>query len=100
MNLISYIALALIAVMVWILIFRTPKSSLIIQLPNDSDIEEIARYLEEHGIETLKKNMWLQGIISKKGGPSADPSIHIVHQEDLIRARELTKALLDAQKLK
>jgi hypothetical protein len=80
----------LIALPFYTLFSKAPESNLIVQYTDETHIENLQKFLGKNGIKTFAKNMYSQGIVSRRGGVGANPSLHVVNSKDLTKARELT----------
>lgn len=90
MTLPALIAIGLlVAVFAW-LIFHPVASTLVIQMSDEETLRMLADFLNQRGIGTFMKNMESQGVIVRRGGPSANASLHVVESQELPRAKKLT----------
>ncbi|GEM_PF-6419567 len=89
------LAIIIILILTYLFISHIPHRDLIVQIPNEDDIESLREHLCNQGIPTYSKNMSSQGLIARRGGPLGEPSLHVVHQKDLSRAIELAKKYLE-----
>jgi len=83
-RLLLFLCLLFFGVIIYYLLFRTPKSDMLFSAESDNEIYSAQEFLEESGIKTYIKNH-AQFRIKNYGG-LANASLHVIDPADKDRA--------------